>query len=188
MGTATDGDRDDLYAVLGLEPRASRQQVERAYHFCLELYGEGSLATYSLLEPTEGEAQRLRVREAYEVLVDEERRRAYDESQGFAPPETPVIPFPTPGAAPESVPVPAVLKGADLRKIREERGLSLRHIATVTKIGVRFLEYIEEDRFDFLPAPVYLRGFLQEYARTLKLDPRRLADAYMNRLGARSAR
>jgi curved DNA-binding protein CbpA len=178
-------DRDDLYAVLGLEPRASREQVERAYRFCLELYGEGSLATYSLLDPTEAEQQRLRVREAYEVLVDEDKRRAYDDSQGFLPPDAPVLPFPTPASAGAEAELPAVLTGADLRKIREARGVSLRHIAAVTKIGVRFLEYLEEDRFAFLPAPVYLRGFLQEYARLVGIDARRAADAYMSRLPAK---
>jgi len=50
--------------------------------------------------------------------------------------------------------------------------------ATVTKIGLRFLEYVEQDRFALLPAPVYLRGFLLEYAPgrlvvgTGPLDPR----------------
>ncbi|HXK11501.1 MAG TPA: helix-turn-helix domain-containing protein [Vicinamibacteria bacterium] len=171
----------DLYAVLGLEPRASREQVERAYRFSLELYGEGSLATYSLLEPAEAEQQRARVRQAYEVLGDEQRRRVYDEAHGFPPPDSPVLPFaPSTPAAP-AVEIPAVLGGKDLRQVREARGVSLRHIAAVTKIGLRFLEYIEEDRFDFLPAPVYLRGFLQEYARLVGLDPRRAADAYMNR-------
>ena len=179
MGTDTE---DDLYAVLGLEPRASREQVERAYRFCTELYGEGALATYSLVDPTEAEQNRLRVREAYEVLVDEERRRAYDQSQGFLPPESPVLPFRLPASAAGGEELPAVLTGAELRRVREARGLSLRHIAAVTKIGVRFLEYIEEDRFAFLPAPVYLRGFLQEYARLVGLDPRRAADAYMSRL------
>ena len=66
--------------------------------------------------------------------------------------------------------------------MRETRGLSLRHIAAVTKIGVRFLEYIEEDRFAFLPPPVYLRGFLQEYARLVGLDPREVADRYLERI------
>jgi hypothetical protein len=176
--------RDDLYAVLGLEPRASREQVERAYRFCVELYGEGSLATYSLLDPTEAEQQRLRVRESYEVLVDEDKRRAYDASQGFLPPDSPVLPFPAPASS-SAAELPAVLTGADLRRIREARGLSLRHIAAVTKIGVRFLEYVEEDRFAFLPAAVYLRGFLQEYARLVGIDPRRAADAYMSRLPAK---
>ena len=186
MAPATDvlpGEKGgDLYAVLGLEPRASREQVERAYRSCLELYGEGSLATYTLVDPTEAEQERVRLREAYEVLVDDDKRRAYDEGRGFLPPDASVLPFPVAAPDASETELPAVLTGADLRKIREARGLSLRHIATVTKIGKRFLEYIEEDRFDFLPAPVYLRGFLQEYARLVGIDPRKAADAYMSRL------
>jgi flagellar biosynthesis protein FlhG len=175
--------REDLYDVLGLEPGASREQIERAYRFSLEMYGEDALATYSLLEPSELEGMRSRIREAYQVLIDPERRQAYDEGQGFAPPEAPVVPFPTSSdSGAEEVELPEVLTGPDLRRIREARGVSLRHMANVTKIGTRFLEYIEEDRFGFLPAPVYLRGFLQEYARMVSLDPRRVAEAYMKRL------
>jgi cytoskeletal protein RodZ len=97
-----------------------------------------------------------------------------------------VVPFPTtPEAGAEEVDLPEVLTGPDLKRIREARGVSLRHMANVTKIGTRFLEYIEEDRFGFLPAPVYLRGFLQENARMVSLDPRRVAEAYMKRLPAR---
>ncbi len=170
--------RDDLYGVLGLEPRASTEQVERAYRFCLQLYEEGSLATYSLLEPSESEERRQRVQEAYEVLSDPQRRRLYDSGHGFLPPEPPPEllrpPVETPG-------LPAEVTGQALRRAREARGLSLRQIAAVTKIGVRFLEYIEEERFAFLPPPVYLRGFLQEYARQLGLDPRALSEAYMRR-------
>ena len=181
----------DLYAVLGLEPRASGEQVERAYRFCLELYGEGAVATYSLIEPEEAEQQRTRVREAYEILSDAEKRSAYDAAQGFQPPDVPVIPFPAVAGVPSAGPgtataeLPAVLTGADLRRLREARGFSLRHIASVTKIGMRYLEYIEEDRFAFLPAPVYLRGFLQEYARLVGIDQRRAAEAYMGRIPTR---
>jgi flagellar biosynthesis protein FlhG len=181
--------QDDLYAVLGLEPRATGEQVERAYRFCLGLYAEGSLATYSLLEPNEAEAQRLRVKEAYQTLVDPERRRHYDESRGLEPPEREVLAFPTAasraaaGASPAEPPeLPKVVSGPQLRRMREARGVSLRHVSAVTKIGTRFLEYIEQDRFSFLPAPVYLRGFLQEYAKVIGIDPRRLSDAYMARL------
>jgi flagellar biosynthesis protein FlhG len=174
---------EDLYAVLGLEPRASREQVERAYRFCLGLYGEGALGTYSLLEPSEAEGERMRVREAYEVLIDPEKRQLYDEAHGFLPPDAPVLPFPGPAqSGEEKVKLPAKLTGADLRRMREARGMSLRHIATVTKIGLRYLEYIEEDRFDFLPPTVYLKGFLQEYAKLLGLEPRLVAGAYMSRL------
>jgi curved DNA-binding protein CbpA len=175
---------EDLYAVLGLEPRASHEQIERAYRFCLGLYGEGALVTYSLLEPSEAETQRVRVREAYEVLIDPEKRKRYDAGEGFQPPEAPILPGPglAEGGAEEKVHLPFKLTGAELRKFREARGMSLRQIAAVTKIGMRHLEYIEEDRFELLPPTVYLKGFLQEYAKLIGLDPRAVATAYMRRL------
>jgi flagellar biosynthesis protein FlhG len=175
-----------LYSALGLEPRASGEEVERAYRFCLELYGEDALAIYSLVEPAEAEQNRVRVREAYEVLSDPERRKAYDAERGFLPPDAPLMPFVAHvgagGAA--KAELPETLTGAELRRLREARGVSLRHIAAVTKIGVRYLEYIEDDRIELLPAPVYLRGFLQEYARLVGVDARRAAEAYMSRLEA----
>jgi curved DNA-binding protein CbpA len=176
----------DLYDVLGLEPGASRDQVERAYRFSLELYGEGSLATYSLVEPAEAEVERVRIREAYHTLSDPERRRAYDEGRGYAAPESPPVPASGPvKSGGEPARLPSVLTGDDLRRLREARGVSLRYIANASKIGIRFLEYIEADRFAFLPASVYLRGFLQEYARIVGLDPQRVAMAYMRRLPPR---
>ncbi len=176
-------DLDDLYAVLGLEPRATPEQIDRAYRFCLELYAEGSLAVYSLLEPSEAEAQRARVKEAYEILGSEEKRRAYDAGRGFMPPpEASVLTFLTPAARQLGIDTPIEVSGPELRKVREARGMSLRQIATVTKIGVRVLEYIEEDHYSFLPPTVYLRGFLREYAKLLGLDPGRIADGYLARI------
>jgi protein-tyrosine kinase len=81
--------RDNLYRVLGLEPRASRAQIERAYRFHVAMYGNDTLVASTLVDPVEAERQRRRVREAYDVLSDPERRRAYDEHQGFPPPEGP---------------------------------------------------------------------------------------------------
>ena len=116
-------DGPDLYDVLGLEPGASREQVERAYRFSMEMYEEDSVATYSLLEPAEIESQRARIREAYEVLGDPERRRAYDDGHGFAPPEpsaTAFAPSTEPGA--EAAELPDVLTGGELRGMREAAG------------------------------------------------------------------
>jgi curved DNA-binding protein CbpA len=183
----------DHYRVLGVPPQASRDQVERAYRFCLDMYGEGALATYSLLEGDEIEATRARIREAYHVLGDPARRRSYDEARGLVSPDAPLLPFGAEGTTEEGTarpPVfddlPDVVTGPDLKRIRESRGISLREIATQSKIGMRFLEYIEDDRLPYLPAPVYLRGFLQEYARAVGLDPVKVVASYMARLAKRS--
>ena len=101
-------------------------------------------------------------------------------------PATGPVPVRIPPPAPPRPPAPQVLEppvdGAALRRFREERGISLKDIAARTKVGVRYLEYIEADRHALLPAPVYLRGFLQEYARATGLEPRRTAEAYMSRV------
>ena len=185
------------YQVLGLEPRATSEQIDKAYRFHLGLYAEETLATYSLLDADELRLARARVHEAFEVLSDPVRRYEYDVSQGFISAGALVLPFPTttPPAAPSPVVAPEPLSAAPvrpplrvlpdpvngeaLRRYREERGVSLRDIAAQSKIGVRFLEYIEADRYPLLPAPVYLRGFVQEYARAVGLDPRKTAESYM---------
>ncbi len=178
---------EDHYRVLGLAPRASREQIERAYQFCRDMYGPGSLATYSLLEPQEVEASRARVDEAYHVLADAGQRRSYDEALGVGAGPDPAWYLPEPvDRGPEPIALPEIVTGAVLRRIRETRGISLRQIANASKVGMRYLEYIEEDRHAYLPAPVYLRGFLQEYARMVGLDPRRVTESYISQIGRRA--
>jgi cytoskeleton protein RodZ len=60
--------------------------------------------------------------------------------------------------------------GETLRSAREQRGLSIEQASHDTRISARFIEALEADRYDALPAPVYVRGFLRSYASYLKLD------------------
>jgi len=69
--------------------------------------------------------------------------------------------------------------GAWLRTQREARGVSVQEIAQASKISLRYLEAIESDRFDTLPAPVFVRGFLREYARVVGLDPDEVVNLYL---------
>lgn len=66
-----------------------------------------------------------------------------------------------------------------LRRQREAREISLRDIAERTKIGIRYLEALEEDRFDILPAPVFTKGFLREYARYVGLSADEVINHYL---------
>jgi flagellar biosynthesis protein FlhG len=175
------------YGVLGIGPRATPDQVERAYRHAAGLYDEDSLVTYSLLDSEERQQARARVEAAYAVLRDAARRHEYDMSLGLARGDS-APPFALSveaASAPVRAPIvvlPNPVTGTDLKTFRESRGISLRDIAAASKIGVRYLEYIEIERVELLPAPVYLRGFVQEYARVVGLDPRPTADSYLTRI------
>lgn len=69
--------------------------------------------------------------------------------------------------------------GGWLRRQREIREIPLREIADVTKISMRYLEALESDRFDVLPAPVFAKGFLREYSRYVGLDPDEVVNSYL---------
>jgi flagellar biosynthesis protein FlhG len=174
------------YGVLGIGPRATPDQVERAYRHAAGLYDEDSLATYSLLDVEERQHARERVEAAYAVLRDVARRHQYDVSLGIVSAASAPALVPVPVATgPERAPIvvlPDPVTGADLKRFRESRGISLREIATASKVGIRYLEYIEAERREVLPAPVYLRGFVQEYARVVGLDPRQTAESYVARV------
>jgi cytoskeleton protein RodZ len=60
--------------------------------------------------------------------------------------------------------------GENLRTQRELRGVSLREIADGTKISLRFLQALEDDRVDILPGGLFPRAFVKQYATFLGLD------------------
>jgi flagellar biosynthesis protein FlhG len=122
--------------------------------------------------------------------MDPPRRKAYD--QALFPDGIPAGKVGEPGhrATPEpaaerptppTIPVDAEFTGALLQRVREARGLELREISERTKVGMGYLAAIEEEDFARLPAPVYVRGFLAEYARMLGLDATRVLETYFER-------
>jgi len=63
--------------------------------------------------------------------------------------------------------------GETLRRERELRGIALEEIAAATKIGMRFLQAIEQDRIGVLPGGMLQRAFVRQYAAFLGLDVER---------------
>src|SRR5581483_9881028 len=65
--------------------------------------------------------------------------------------------------------------GEALRRERIRRNLDLDQISTELRISPRFLEAIEEDDFEKLPAGVFAKSFVRQYARLLELDDEEMA-------------
>lgn len=60
--------------------------------------------------------------------------------------------------------------GENLRREREMRGVNLEEISASTRIGVRFLQALEENDFAQLPGGIFTRSFIRAYASYLGLD------------------
>ncbi|HMD32685.1 MAG TPA: helix-turn-helix domain-containing protein [Candidatus Acidoferrales bacterium] len=76
---------------------------------------------------------------------------------------------------------PATAKGTfgeHLRREREMRGVSLDEVSQSTRITTRFLEALENERWQDLPGGVFNRGFLRSIARYLGLDEEALVAEY----------
>jgi cytoskeleton protein RodZ len=68
--------------------------------------------------------------------------------------------------------------GQWLREARLRGGIELIEAEQATKIRVRYLRAMEDERWELLPAPAYARGFLRAYARFLGLDDEALVREY----------
>ncbi len=69
--------------------------------------------------------------------------------------------------------------GETLKRERELRKISLREVSEATKIGLRHLEALEENRFDDLPGGVFNKGFIRAYAKFIGLDGETLVNVYL---------
>jgi cytoskeletal protein RodZ len=68
--------------------------------------------------------------------------------------------------------------GSYLRQERERQQVSLQEMAAATKIQLKFLEALEHDAYDQLPAPPFIVGFLRAYAQYVALDAEMVLTAY----------
>jgi hypothetical protein len=214
----------NYYELLEIGPRATAQEIHRAYERIRRVYEPNSIALYSLFTPDETAAIHRRIEEAYRTLVYEDNRKRYDamlttRNRLQDPPPPPPVPKYQPRPAQPAFSLPsdnryvgnqepaeqprrqphaepprenasavsqliAEFTGPAIKVLREQRGLTLRNVADITKISSRYLEFIEAENFKKLPARPYLRGFLILYAKALGCDPERMAGEYVKRYDA----
>ena len=175
--------------VLEVERGATDEEIRRAYKRMCGVLDPESVATFGLFDEEGIATARARIDEAYDVLLDPARRRPYEMSVFPDAPET------NPEAEQEQVPpgelppAPSITPdtefgGALLRAVRESQGTSLQQISERTKVGINYLRCIEDDEFGELPASVYVRGFVTEFAKCLRLDPEQVSQSYLRRYRA----
>jgi cytoskeletal protein RodZ len=68
--------------------------------------------------------------------------------------------------------------GQDLKRERELRGISLREIADTTRISLKFLQALEDDRMEFMPGGFFIRAILRSYAKSVGLDEHQVLNKY----------
>ncbi len=183
----------NLYEVLLAHRGATDEELRRAYKRQRDLYQPGSLPLTSLIEEESRRRESARIEEAHDTLLDPLRRKAYDASIF---PEAEAEAPRSPSADSPLLAERAVLRqelsreinaeteftGRLLAKVREALGVELFEIARETKISVTHLAAIESETFSDLPALVYTRGFVQQLAKFLKLDPTQVTKTYLRRL------
>ena len=184
-----------LYEVLEIDPGASDEEIRRSYKRMREMYGPESMVVAGLFTPERLSVVHQRLDEAYDTLLDPEKRKANDLKlfpDGIpgrpTPVGTPPVPAPSKDETPMRVEIPEPPVAADteitgdlLKRLRESRGIDLAEIAQKSKVSLHHLRSIEEENWAAMPAPVYLRGFLVEFARFLRLDPQQTTRSYLSR-------
>ena len=95
-------------------------------------------------------------------------------NSSYSPPITPDLA--------EAIELETEWRGSFLRKVRDAYQISLEEMSGMTKITKTYLIAIEEDNHKKLPAFVYVRGFITQIAKTLKLPPDKVAKAYLSRI------
>lgn len=181
----------NYYEILEVGPQATEEEIRVAYDKLKTIYNSASPGMTILFTPEEVKAIHDKVEEAYRMLRDPRSQREYDLMlRGEW--DKPVVPPPSPTVTYRILSQKQIREalGADeitwsgetLRKIRRYLSLDLDKMAVETKIAKHNLKAIEEEDVHALPAPVYLKGFLKTYAKTLGLESQRVTEAYLARI------
>lgn len=72
--------------------------------------------------------------------------------------------------------------GSYLKRSREGKNVSIEQVAYATRISLKMLRALEEDAHAALPAPTFVRGYLQAYAKYIRIDTQDLLLRYQHHL------
>src|SRR5438093_2697850 len=71
--------------------------------------------------------------------------------------------------------------GETLRETRMRRRIDITQVESATKIRAKYLRALENEEWDLLPGPTFVKTFLRTYADYLELDSKLLVEEYKQR-------
>ena len=74
--------------------------------------------------------------------------------------------------------------GSALAQARLRCAMTIEQVAQMTRVPIRYLAAIEEERFDEIPGAIYVKGFVKAFARAVGLCERWALDAVTAALGS----
>ena len=166
------------FDLLELTPEASIKEIRSSYRHLKNLYSGNSIEISALNQDFTDELRDdylSRLDEAYEKLsvrVENKIPAAELQAETMADELRSWI---------ESI---DCFTGAALKSFRERIGVDLEDIHAVTRIQTKHLNDIENEVFESFHAEVYVRSFLIEYTRFLKLDTQKVLNDYLPRYRA----
>ncbi|MEJ2642291.1 MAG: helix-turn-helix domain-containing protein [Desulfosarcinaceae bacterium] len=200
---------DNYYDILQIAPDADQDAIRHAYRQASTLYDAQSVATYALFTDRQRETLLAAIEKAFETLIDDDRRAAYDQmlidtgvldatdfsdrtrrelaarSEGISREASLCRWAAKQAEAPEmrerieAIMSGPRLSGPQLKELREAYGIELSEIYAAVRINKDVMTAIEADRFEVLPAPVYLKQFLKNLAQILQVDPSLVVARYL---------
>jgi DnaJ-class molecular chaperone len=198
----------NYYEILDVASTADQNQIYQGYLRQRNAYAQDNIAVYSLMTKNDSERQVQQIQEAFDIIGNPEKRKIYDQARGYNNhwylKETPMV-TQTKDSNIQSISKLISVKkyelnfkvdenfekeiestidftGEILKKIRTYKNLDLNRLSDMTKISSTYLKNIEEENFSGLPAPAYVRGFVFQYAKCLKLNPQMVSSSYIKRM------
>ncbi len=195
---------NNYYDTLELETNCTQEQIRVNYNRIKNTYSKSNPASYSLISEDKAKSILDELEIAYIILSDPVKRIEYNNAHNIEnvfdnkieegrdkekqERENKILKrdyfFLDYKVDPDfevEIEKTTEFTGSLLKKIREYKNVTIERVSETTKITSQHIINLEEENYNALPAKIYTRGFVYQYARILRLNPTLVANSYISR-------
>lgn len=190
------------YDLLEVRPGSPQHEVTKAYERAKITYSSDNPALYTIFSAEEARELLKLIEEAYLILGNTIFRNRYDEilkdpqtrieevkfqdvvgpivSSGVDKQKAHFKPsYQVDEAVEEYIRHEDNCDGAFLKKVREYKNITVDKMSEITRINPHYVIALEKNKWEDLPAAVFVRGFVVQMSRLLGLDEKKTVDSFM---------